>query len=150
MLYGLALKAGGLLLLCGAVYAGISTFGRLVNNHINEYLGTRETLMAKQIEVAEMQAHNEYLQQLAEATGTFQREKDKLVETTHQSLLDARTELLRSQHSWRVEDIRQRAAAPGGNADLSARAARATERKKKLLEQLSDWDTVYASPVAPD
>ena len=150
MLYGLALKAGGLIVLCVAVYAGINTLGRLLNNHINEYLGTRETLMAKQIEVAGIQAHNDYLKQLAEVTGTFRREKDKLMESTHQSLLDARTELLQAQNSWRVEDIRQRASTPVGNADLSIRAARATGRKKELLEKLSDWNTVYEKAGNPD
>ena len=150
MLYGLALKAGGLLLLCVAVYAGINTAGRLLNNHINEYLGTRETLMAKQIELAGMRAHNDYLKQLADVTGTFQREKDRLREATHRSLLDARAELLQAQSSWRVEDIRQRAATPAGNAELSVRAARATGRKKDLLEQLSDWDTLYETPGDPD
>ncbi len=138
------------MLLCVAVYAGINTAGTLLNNHVNEYLGTREALTAKQIELAGIRAHNDYLEQLAEVTGTFRREKDKLMESTHRSLLDARTELLQAQNSWRVEDIRQRAATPAGNADLSVRAARATDRKKKLLEQLSDWDTVYETPGNPD
>ena len=46
--------------------------------------------------------------------------------------------------------MRRRAATHAGNTDLSARAARATGRKKLLLEELSDWETVYDPPVAAD
>ena len=150
MFYGLALKAGCLLLVAVAIYAGINTFGRLINNHINDYINTRETLTAKQIEVAEMTARNDYLKQLAEVTDVLQHEKNTLMETTHQSLLDARAELYHAQNRWNVEDIRQRASTIAGNADLSTRAARATTRKKTLLEELSDWGTVYETPVAVD
>ena len=90
MFYGLALKAGCLLLVAVAIYAGINTFGRLINNHINDYVSTRETLTAKQIEVAEMTARNDYLKQLAEVTDAFQHEKNTLMQATHQSLLNAR------------------------------------------------------------
>ena len=150
MLYGLALKAGCLLLLSIAIYAGINTFGRLINNHINNYISARETLTVKQIEVAEMKARNDYLKQLADVTDAFQREKNTLMETTHQSLLDARTELYRAQNRWNVEDIRRRAATPAGNTDLSTRAARATSRKKTILEGLSDWGNVYETPDTGD
>lgn len=150
MYYGPALKAGGLLLLGIAVYAAVNASGRLLDNHINEYLSAREALVAKQIEVAEIQARNDYLKQLAEVTNTFQQEKNELLASTRQSLLEARTELERALSSWQVEDIRQRAATPAGNADLSVRAALATSRKKAVLEQLSDWDTVYETTTVSD
>ena len=150
MFYGLAMKAGCLLLVAVMIYAGINTFGRLINNHINDYISTRETLTAKQIEVAEMTARNDYLKQLAKVTDALQQEKNTLMETTHRSLLDARAELYSAQNRWTIEDIRQRASTTAGNHDLSTRAARATNRKKTLLEELSEWGTVYETPVAAD
>lgn len=150
MFYGMALKAGIFLLLCVGVYLAITTAGRLINNRINDYIATRETLTAKEIEVAELKARNDYLERIAAVTETFQQEKNALMAATHQSLLDARAELDSARNRWAVEDIRRRANTPEGNADLSARAVRATRRKKEQLETLSDWDTLYAAPVAVD
>ena len=150
MIQGMGLKLGIFLLIALAVFVSIRTFGTIINSRINDYVTTKETLMAKQIEVAELNAKNEYLNQLAVISETFQQEKTELMESTNQSLLEARSELLKARNRWEVEDIRERASTPEGNADLTARAARATYRKKDKLEKLSNWDNVYALHVSSD
>ena len=97
MYYGMAFKAGFLLLLAVAAYTGINAAGRLINRYIDDYIDARETLLLKQVEVAEMKARNDYLKQLADVTDAFQQEKNTLLESAHKSLLDAQEELYRAR-----------------------------------------------------
>lgn len=140
-------KVGSLVAVVMVIYAGYT----IVNDRINDYIQTKESLVQAEIQVAEKEAVIDYQNKLAEKERMFQNDKIKIIESTNKKLAESREREVEAKAEFtasRLEDISNKKQSEHSsitvNERLTNRAAKATRRKFDRIESLSRW--VYEQP----
>ena len=135
-------KTGGLLAVALVIFAGYT----LVNNRINDYIQTKESLVQAEIQVAEKEAVIDFQNKLAEQERIFQNDKIAIIEETNEKLSEAREREVEAKAEFtasRLEEVSNKKQSEHSsitvNERLTNRAAKATRRKFDRIESLSRW-----------